>query len=93
MFESHWDRTSRDDWEVRRLLPENDNVTIYVYIELIYVIEGWYVLSMVYKHQVNTLNSKEITANNNNTVMRTRTTPAYKQVTLWQNVFSHIISM
>ena len=48
-------RNTRSDWEVCRLFPEN-----YLYIKIIYVIEGWYVLSRMYKYQVNTFNDKDI---------------------------------
>ena len=61
----------RDDWEVCRLLPENDNVTIYTLKSFLLLKIGMFCPRCI-KYQVNTFNNKEITVSNNNTVMRTR---------------------
>ena len=50
----------------------------------------------MYKYQVNTFNNKEMTANNNNkTVMRTRSTPAYDKQShgITSEIHSHFFNV
>ena len=73
-----FDQNTRDGWEVRRLLPENDNVTKYTLKSYMFLKGGIFFPRCIY--QVNTFNSKEMTANNN------PEHASVQQVTSWHKV-------
>ena len=58
---------------------KNDNVTIYTLKSYTLLKLKLYIFATMYKYQVNTFNSKEMTPNNNDTVMHTRSTPVYNK--------------